>query len=269
MLSDYNFVGWDDKAARQQRYLDYLTSEYEKNNQLYRQQLASVIDDAKMLEYPRTQFKQLINDLSLSQLEGLIAQIDKNGVKKLSLPHNFDKLMKDLLSNQESALNLVADETKSPIRPRVWNGMDIVDKAGIKISGYYYEDGVYKGKITCPNQEPFFFEIGKQLPEEVAISVKYADWWDIQSDIAWREATSLSGVIEGIFEFVTGMPGIQRPLPEPIGPTDVPYLGEAITEADWSNRYKTLEERSIIVTILVHFSKNHISDYHNVVFYRN
>lgn len=170
--------------ADQQRYLDYLTSEYNKNNQLYRQQLASEIDDARLLEYPRTQFKQLINDLSLSQLEVLVAQIDENGVKKLSRPNNFDKLMKELLSDQSVALSLLADETKSPIRPRVWNGMDIVNETGIQISGYYYEDGVYKGKISCPDQETFYFEIGKKLPEEVAISVTYADWWDIQSDIA-------------------------------------------------------------------------------------
>ncbi len=255
--------------ADQQRYLEYLTSEYEKSNNLYRQQLASEIDDAKLLRYQNTQFKQLINDLSLSQLEVLVAQVDANGLKKLARPRNFENLMKELLSDQESALNLMADETTSPICPYVWNGMDVVNESGIKISGYYYEDGVYKGIITCPNQEPFYYEIGKKLPEEVAISVEYADWGDIQTDIARREVSSLRALIEIAFQGITGIPGVQRPLPEPIGPTDVPYLGESIAEADWSNHYKTLQEGSITVSIFVHFPKDHISDYHYVDFYRD
>lgn len=252
-----------------QRYLDYLSKAYKKNDKLYRQMLARKIDEAGLLQFPEWRLKQLVSDLSLTQLEGLVAQIEANGIKKLSRNGSFEKLMKELLSDSDSALNLVADETKSPICPYVFNGIDIVNRAGIQISGYYYEDGVYKGKITCPNQEPFYFEIGKKLPEEVAISVLYADWWDISTDIAWREVTSLRGMTEIAFQGITGMPGVLRPLPEPIGPTDVPGLGEAIAKADWSNQYKTLQEGSIIVSIFVHFPKDHITDYHYVEFYRN
>ena len=253
--------------ADKQRYLDYLTSEYDKNSDLYRRQLASKIDEAKLLQYPETQFKQLINDLSMSQLELLTAQVDANGVKKLSRPHNFEKLMKELLSDQNSALNLFADETKSPIKPYVWDGMDIVNEAGIQISGFYFEDGIFKSKISCPDQEPFYLEIGKKFPEEVAISLKYASFWDIQSDIVLREATSLPAIIEGMFQATTGIKGVPRLLPEPLGPSDVPYLGEALEQGDWSNDYQTLKDGSIIVSIFVHFPKNYVSDYHYAKFY--
>lgn len=63
-------------------------------------------------------------------------QINANGLRMLSRPHNFEKLMKDLLSVQTSALNLVADDTKSPICPYVCDGMNVVDVNDIRISGY-------------------------------------------------------------------------------------------------------------------------------------
>lgn len=250
--------------AEKQRYLDYLTSAYDKNESLYRHQLASKIDDAKLLQFPETRFKELINDLSLSQLEGFVEQINENGVKMLSRPRNFENLMKDLLSDKHSALNLVADDTKSPIRPYVWNGIDVVNAEGIQISGYYYEDGVYKGKIAFPDLKPFYYKIGKKLPEEVSISVEYANWSNSQADIAWNQVTSLRAVVELIFLGLTGMPGAVRPLPEPIGPTDVPYVGEKLEEIDWSNQYEPLQVGDVFISILVRSSNNTGTEYYTM-----
>lgn len=126
-------------TAEKQRYLDYLTSEYDKNNQLYRQQLASIIDEAKLLEYPETRFKNLINDLTLPQLAVFVEQVDQLGVKRLSKAGNYEKLMRALFSDKDIALSVSADDTESSIRPYVWTGMNIVKEEGINISGYYYE----------------------------------------------------------------------------------------------------------------------------------
>lgn len=254
--------------AEKQRYLDYLTTEYDKNSNLYRRQLASKIDEARLLQHPEMQFKQLINDLSLPQLEGLVAQIDANGVKKLSKPHNFDNLMKDLLSDQDSALNLFADETKSPIRPYVWDGMDIVNESGIQISGYFFEDGVYKSMITCPNQEPVVLEIGKKFPEEVSISATRADAWDIQSEKLFKEATSPAGILEIIYGFGTGSNHIPQLLPEPIGPSDVPGAEGILDKINWWKNTLNYTEDSIIISIFVHFPNDHISNYDHVDFYK-
>ncbi|MBA4347695.1 MAG: hypothetical protein C0413_02460, partial [Clostridiales bacterium] len=68
-----------DNPKDKQRYLDYLTRAYEKNDNLYRNMLASEIEEAGLLQFPEWRLKQLVNDLSLTQLEGLVAQIEANG----------------------------------------------------------------------------------------------------------------------------------------------------------------------------------------------
>lgn len=246
-----------------QRYLDYLTKSYEKNDDLYRYMVASKNDEAGLLRYPEWRLKQLVSDLSITQLEGLVAQIDAYGVRKLSRPGNFEKLMKILLSDQESALTLMADETISPICPYVWNGMDVVEENDIQIIGYYFEDGLYKCKITCPDEDPFFIEIGKKLPEEVAIEVAKTTDWYIQSEKLFKKVTSLPVIIDVLYLAGTTVFGIPQVLPEPIGPSDAPFVGEFLDKIDWWKNTDNLTKESISINIVVRFPKNYITDlYH-------
>ena len=254
--------------TEKQRYLDYLTSAYDKNETLYRNQLASKIDDAKLLQFPKTRFKELINDLTLSQLEGFVEQINENGVKMLSRPRNFENLMKDLLSDKDNALNLAADDTKSPIRPYVFNGIDVVKEAGIQVGGFYYEDGVYKSIITCPGQEPFVIKIGRKFPEEVAIDVRRTDSLSIQSEKLVKEGTSPKAILEFLYALFTGSKKIPELLPAPLGPSDVPYVGDALDRINWWNGAWNLTEDSILVSIYMHFLKDSIIVYDNVWFNR-
>lgn len=240
--------------ADKQRYLDYLTSEYDKNGDLYRRQLASKIDEAKLLQYPETQFKRLINDLSMSQLELLTAKVDANGVKKLSRPHNFEKLMKELLSDKDSALNIYADETKSPVRPRVWNGMEIVDENKIHISGYYYENGSYYNRVSC-GDEVFDINLGKKLPAEVSISVSGTTEWEMFGEQIGLEAKMMATpamIADGAYAFAT-QSGVPAFLPQNLSPSDVPYLGEALDAIDPWDHTAHLTKETISIHLVTHY----------------
>ncbi len=96
-------------TSEKKRYLDYLTSEYDKNDTLYRRRLAEIVDDARLQQFPDSRFKSLINELSLSQLEVLAEQMDVQGVRKLSRTGNFEKLMRNILSDKQSAMNIAVD----------------------------------------------------------------------------------------------------------------------------------------------------------------
>lgn len=247
--------------ADKQRYLDYLTSEYDKNNELYRRQLANKIDEAKLLQYPETQFKQLINDLSMSQLELLTAQVDANGVKKLSRPHNFEKLMKELLSDKDSALNLYADETKSPVRPRVWNGMEIVDGNKIHISGYYYEKGRCYTKLTC-GDEYMNVDLGTRYPSDVSVEASSTTDWEMlgeQIGLAFKILATPAMIADGAYALAT-QNGVPAFLPENLSPSDVPYLGEALDAIDPWDHTAHLTKETISMHLVTHYQNNSITD---------
>jgi len=217
-----------------QRYLDYLTKSYEKNDNLYRNMLASKIDEAGLLQYPEWRLKQLVSDLSITQLEGLVAQIDANGLRKLSRPGYFDRLMKELLSDTDSALSLMANETKSPICPYVWNGMDLLDKNNIQISGYYIkEDRCYYARLSC-SEGDIEINLGKKLPYEVAVEVRGTSNLDIameQIALGFKYFATPSMLADGAYTFAT-YNGVPAFLPENISPSDVPYLGEFLESID-------------------------------------
>ena len=243
--------------AEKQRYLDYLTSAYDKNESLYRQQLASKIDDAKLLQFPETRFKELINDLSLSQLEGFVEQINEKGVRKLSRPGNFEKLMKDLLSDQTSALNLVADDTKSPIRPYVWNGMDIVNKEGVGISGYYFDKGQYHIFVTCVSDDGDGYEIdlGRTLPSKVDVEVSSATEWDMfgeQLGLLAKLYLTPSVIVDSAYS-LSQYYGVPAFLPEGLSPSDLPVLGEILDEIDFLDHNTHLTKDTITLKFVTHY----------------
>lgn len=235
-------------AAEKKRYLDYLTSEYNKNDALYRRRLAEVVDDARLQQFPDSRFKSLINELSLSQLEVLAEQMDEQGVRKLSRTGNFEKLMRNLLSDQESALNITADETVSPIRPYVWNGMDIVDDKGIKLSGYYFKDNQYYFSASCGKEE-YQVPIGNNLPFETAIEVNKVTDWDIQGQQAALFATKLSNIIDVAYNLglLFGMPPL---LPINLAPSDIPKFNDLLDRIDPQKDIPRLADETITLKIV-------------------
>jgi hypothetical protein len=257
--------------ADKQRYLDYLTSAYEKNDDLYRNMLASKIDEAGLLQFPEWRLKQLVSDLSISQLEGLVAQIDANGIKKLSRTGKFEKLMKILLSDTDSALNLMADETKSPICPYVWNGMDLLQKNEIYISGYYYKNGAYYLELHSgkSDNEQHEINLGKKLPYEVAVEVKSTTDWDIageQIELAFKYFATPAMFADGAYEFATynGMPAF---LPENLSPSDVPYLGEFLDSIDPWDHTAHLTKDTITIVLVTHYLNSSTTEQNVVHFF--
>ncbi|MDP3446985.1 MAG: hypothetical protein Q8S22_02880, partial [Eubacteriales bacterium] len=52
-------------------------------------------------------------------------------------------------------------------------------------------------------------------------------------------------------------------LPEPIGPSDAPFVGEFLDKIDWWKNTDNLTKESISINIVVRFPKNYITDlYH-------
>ncbi len=243
--------------AAKQHYLDYLTSAYNKNDSMYRRQLASIIDEAKLLQFPESQFKSLINELSISQLQTLVDQINEKGVKKLSNPRNFEKLMRDLLSDQDSAQAIIADETHSPIRPRIWNGMDIVEEKNIQIGGYYYEGGQYHVTISCDGDD-IEVHLGNKLPSEVSIEVKRTTVWDMigeQVGLGLKLLAAPAMIVDAAYEFgvYNGMPAF---IPENLSPSDLPYLGEFLDKIDPWDHTAHLTKETISLIIVTHYQNS-------------
>lgn len=245
-----------------QRYLDYLTNQYEKNDDRYRNMLASKIDEAGLLQFPEWRFKQLISDFSLPQLEKFVTEIEANGIKKLSRFGNFEKLMKELLSDKESALSLIADESKSPICPYVWNGMDLLQNSNVKISGYYIEkDGCYYTKLSYSGQEQEI-NLGKKLPYEVAVEVRGTSDLDITMEkiaLDFKYFATPSMLADGAYAFATynGMPAF---LPENISPSDVPYLGDFLEKIDPLDHDEHLVKETITIRFVTHYLNSSITD---------
>lgn len=251
-----------------QRYLDYLSKAYKKNDNLYRNMLASEIDEAGLLQFPEWRLKQLVSDLSISQLEGLVAQIDANGIKKLSRPGNFDKLMKILLSDQDSALSLSADESKSPICPYVWNGIDLLQKNRIQISGYFMKDGCYYTKLFCGKEE-FKVNLGKKLPYEVAVEVKSTTDWDIageQIELAFKYFATPAMFADAAYGFAT-YNGVPAFLPENLSPSDVPYLGEFLESIDPWDHTAHLTKDTITIVLVTHYLNSSTTEQNVVHFF--
>lgn len=254
-------------AAEKQRYLDYLTSEYDKNNQLYRRQLSSVIDEAKLLEYPETRFKKLINDLSLSQLAVFVDQIDQFGVKKLSKAGGYEKLMRNLLSDQESALSISADETESPIRPCVWLGIDTVKEKEMAISGYYYRNGHYYTQISKAGKS-YNIDLGSKIPSEVAVEAKQTTAWDMFGDqirLFMELCTTPAFVLDTAY-YAAVYFGVPAFLPAGLSPSDLPYLNELLEEIDPWAHTAHIKKETVILRIVTHHLNTSENELHVVQF---
>ena len=256
-------------TAEKQRYLDYLTSEYSKNDQLYRQRLASIIDEAKLLEYPETRFKKLINDLTLPQLAVFADQVDQLGVRRLSKAGNYERLMRALLSDKDIAHSVSADDTESPIRPYVWNGLDILESNDIKASGYYYRNGKYYTQVTCPDQDPININLGSKLPQEVAIDVSKTTDWNLvgeQIDLLIKMFASPEFVCDSLYNFAAfcGMPNI---LPVNLSPSDLPYIGDFLHSIDILDHSAHLTKETITINIVSRYAHNSNTDLNTVKFF--
>lgn len=253
-----------------QRYLDYLSKAYKKNDKLYRQMLARNIDEAGLLQFPEWRLKQLVSDLSLTQLEGLVAQIEANGIKKLSRNGSFEKLMKELLSDSDSALNLVADETKSPICPYVWNGMDVAREDGVKISGYYFSEGEYHIQISCETDKNHIYNLnlGKTIPSEVAIEISRTTAWDMfaeQLELFDKIYLTPSVIADGAY-YMYQYYGLPPFLPEGLSPSDVPLIGEFLERIDLLDHNTHLSKDTITIKIVTHHMNSSNKDMEMIQF---
>lgn len=247
-------------TAEKQRYLDYLTSEYNKNDQLYRQRLASIVDDAKLLEYPETRFKNLINDLTLPQLALFADQVDQLGVKRLSKAGNYERLMRALLSDKDTALSVSVDDTESPIRPYVWIGMDIIEDESINISGYYYEQKQFKTLITCGKD---FYEVtlGNKLPSDVSIEATRANLWNMAGEQLglliniYLETLMVDGGYN--YALYRGAPPV---LPYGLSPSDIPGVADSLDQLDLLDDTAHITKETIILKITCKDQKSPDSD---------
>lgn len=253
-----------------QRYLDYLTNQYEKNDDRYRNMLASKIDEAGLLQFPEWRFKQLISDFSLPQLEKFVTEIEANGIKKLSRFGNFEKLMKELLSDKESALSLIADESKSPICPYVWNGMDVAREDGVRISGYYFSEGNYQIQISCETDKKDIYNLnlGKTIPSEVAIEISRATAWDMfaeQLELFGKIYLTPSVIADGAY-YMYQYYGLPPFLPEGLSPSDVPELGEFLEKIDLLDHNTHISKDTITIRIVTHHLNSSYTDLQMVQF---
>ncbi len=188
--------------AQKQQYLDYLDNIASTSETIYRRQLTEYIDGARLTIFDTENFKQLVNDLSVEQLRVLTDEIELKGLRKLEKNKNFEELMRTLLSDKASALQLVADDNESPICPRIWNGAEIAEEEGICVSGYYYENGKYYMDVDFGNPESAKFCLGTTKPSEVAIEIvrsTFADKAEDQTALGFKVLSKTEHVIDIIY----------------------------------------------------------------------
>ena len=240
-------------TTEKQRYLDYLTSEYSKNDQLYRQRLASIIDEAKLFEYPETRFKKLINDLTLPQLAVFADQVDQLGVRRLSKAGNYERLMRALLSDKDIAHSVSADDTESPIRPYVWNGSSVAKDEDIQISGYYYKNKGFYLDVDIPNRKTEKIYLGSTIPSEVSVEIKRADIGNIigeQLGLLVKLYLTPAMMIDATYGFATAQ-GMLALLPDGFNPSDLPYVSDLLANIDILDHNVYISKESIYVSFFI------------------
>jgi len=254
-------------TAEKQRYLDYLTSEYSKNDQLYRQRLASFVDDAKLLEYPETRFKKLINDLSLPQLAVFADQVDQLGVRRLSKAGNYERLMRAILSDKDIALSVSADDTESPIRPYVWSGNEVITEKEIQISGFYYKNGHYYTEVSKAGKS-HEIDLGNKIPSAVTIEAVRATEWDMFGDqirLLMEICATPAFVVDAAYNFAV-YNGVPAFLPAGLSPSDLPFLGELLDKIDPWSHTAHIQKETVSLRIVTHHLNTSENEYKVVQF---
>jgi hypothetical protein len=249
--------------AQKLRYLDYLDDILDENESLYRRQLAEYVDGTKLKKFPSERFKSLINELSIEQLRVFADHIDEVGLKKLARSAKFENLMKDVLSDKNSAMQIVADDAHSPICPYIWEGTEIAEEEGVQISGYYYENGTYKTLVSIDGYDsveiPLDTSGHHSLPTDVGIRISRADSWDmVGKQIGLGIETALPFL--GIISFVYGglvVVGIIYDFLAGYQVYEVPALSEALGAIDIYKNVPHLEKGTVVVTAFIdHNGKN-------------
>jgi hypothetical protein len=230
----------------------------DENESLYRRQLAEYVDGTKLKKFPSERFKSLINELSIEQLRVFADHIDEVGLKKLARSAKFENLMKDVLSDKNSAMQIVADDQSSHICPHIWEGADIVMEENIFISGYYYQNGEYFLDVSCDEDNSYNIALGSTKPSDVSIRITRATAWAMageQLGLLVKLYASLPVAADLTYATATSM-GMMPFLPENISPSDVPYLGEFLAEIDPMNLTAHITKETVFVSIFIEHGGN-------------
>ena len=239
--------------AQKQQYLDYLDNIASTNETIYRRQLTEYIGGARLTIFDTENFKQLVNDLSVEQLRVLTDEIEMKGLRKLEKNKNFEELMRTLLSDKTSALQLAADDNESPICPRIWNGAEIAAEEGISVSGYYYKNGEYLIEIQNGKRYPEYIQLGSTKPSDVAIEITRATAWDMageQLGLLFKLYASLPVVTDLTYGTAASM-GMTPFLPPNISPSDVPVLGEMLEQYDPTDLTAYITKETVYVKLVI------------------
>lgn len=200
----------------------------------------------------------LSNELSVEQMQVLMNEIDTKGIKKATKDSNWEKLMRVVLSDHDTSKQLAADEKGSPICPRIWEGVDIVEEERMQITGYYYYNKQYYIDLYCPGEEDVTVALGSTLPSDVAIRVTRATAWDMageQLGMLLKIYLSLPLVTDFTYAYCVenGLTGF---LPEGISPSDVPYLGDLLSELDPLDHTAHIQKETIFVETSIEHGGN-------------
>ena len=100
-------------------------------------------EESRITKYAQSQLSHLAYELSYAQLGELNTVIKAKGVRRVTQEYCWEQTMRKLLSNRETAEQVVVDENYSVIAPHICGGASVAEQADIAISGYYYENRQY------------------------------------------------------------------------------------------------------------------------------
>lgn len=243
---------------QKQSYLEYLDSQAAKNETIYRRQFSEYIKTARIPIFRKEQLQTLSNELSVEQMQILMNEIDTKGIKKATKNENWEKVMRVMLSDQETAKQLVADEKSSPICPHVWDGMDIVKKDKVLVSGYYYRDGEYYTLVQRLGYDDAEVPLGERIPSDVSVSITRADTWDKIGEhigLGVKELAKPSSVVDIIYTAAVCM-GFPAFLPPGLCPSDIPQAAEFLDSIDLLDHQSHITNDTVSVMIFIDHGGN-------------
>ncbi len=246
---DFAFVS----EKQKQSYLNLLSKQLSDNETFFREQLSDFISESGIKIKDKSIFQQLSQELSASQLGSLVDHIQQDGLLKTMRTKNWEKLMREVLSDKTAAKQLIADESYSPIGPHIWEGNGVANQNNIEISGYYYQDGQYYSDIGYRKNKPITIPLGKTLPSDVAIRITRATNWDKvgeQIGLFAKEVISPPFIADTIYATATKL-GVPELLPPNIMPSDTPNFGKFLESIDPLNHSTTITDNTVFIMISI------------------
>lgn len=245
--------------TRNRQFLEFVDEKFATVDRQMRQNLAEYVEQSRITPYAKDQLTHLANELSFVQLAELNDVIRDKGIRRVTKEPNWEKMMRAILSDQDAASQIAVDENYSVIAPHIWSGADIVEQEEITISGYFYENRQYWAKVTC-GVEVKRIPLGKTIPRDVTLQITRATEWDMageQLELLAKMYLSPQFLVDGVYGTAANM-GYVDWLPDGILPSDIPIIGEMLTDMDIFDHTAHITKETVFVTAFI--DKNNWND---------